>query len=126
MKDVAGAVCSGLCVCHCLLTPLLLASGLFGGGLLFLESELIHQMLLIPVVILACLSVISVLKRRSDWMLLLLALFGVGIMLSAIVYEERFGEGFEQIATVVGGVLLMTLHLVNRRRLLAIPQSQTA
>ena len=125
MKDIAGAACSGLCVCHCLLTPLLLASSFFGGSLLFLESELIHQLLLIPVVVLAFISVLSVIKRRSDWMLLILALLGVGIMLSAVVYEERFGEGFEQIATVVGGLLLMTLHLINRRRLLSMPQSQT-
>ena len=126
MKDIAGAACSGLCICHCLLTPLLVASGLFGGGLLLLESEWIHQLLFIPVVILAFLAVLSIIKRQSDWTLLILAVCGVGAMLSAIVFEERFGEGFEQTATVIGGVLLITLHVINRRRLLSIPQNSTA
>jgi hypothetical protein len=126
MKDIAGASCSGLCICHCLLTPLLLAFGFFGGSLLFLESEWIHRLLLIPVVILAFIAVLSIFKRQSDWLLLIFALFGVGIMLAAIVYEERFGESFEQMATIVGGLLLVALHLINRHRLLQIPSHHTA
>jgi hypothetical protein len=125
MKDIVGAGCSGLCICHCLLTPLLLASGVFGGSLLFLESEWIHRLLLIPVVILAFIAVLSIVKRQSDWMLLIFALFGVGIMLSAIVYEERFGESFEQMATIIGGLLLVALHLINRHRLLQTPSHHT-
>jgi len=65
-------------------------------------------------------------RRRSDWTLLILGLIGIGFMLSAIAYEERFGEGFEQMATVIGGLLLVALHLINRHRLLQIPQRHTA
>jgi hypothetical protein len=50
---------------------------------------------------------------------------GVGIMLSAIAYEERFGESVEQMATIIGGLLLATLHLINRHRLLQIPSHHT-
>jgi len=116
--DVVGASCSGLCICHCLLTPLLMASGLFGGSLLFLESEWIHRLLLIPVVMLSILAVLSIAKRQADWSLLILAVTGVSIMLSAVAYEERFGGAFEQVATVLGGFLLMVFHLVNRHKLL--------
>jgi hypothetical protein len=125
MKDMTGAACSGLCICHCLLTPLLLASGVFGGSLLFLESEWVHQLLLIPVVILAFTAVLSIFKRQSDWILLILALFGIGIMLSAVVYEARFGEYFEQLATIIGGLFLVAFHLINRHRISQIPQSRT-
>jgi hypothetical protein len=69
--------------------------------------------------------VLSIFKRQSDWLLLIFALFGVGIMLSAIVYEERFGESVEQMATIIGGLLLATLHLINRHRLLQIPSHHT-
>jgi uncharacterized membrane protein YcfT len=95
-----------------------MASGLFGGSLLFLESEWIHRLLLIPVVMLSLLAVLSIAKRQADWSLLILAVTGASIMLSAVVYEERFGGAFEQIATVIGGFLLMVFHLVNRHKLL--------
>ena len=126
MFDIAGASCSGLCICHCLLTPLLMTSGLFGGSLLFLESEWIHRLLLIPVVILALLAVLSIVKRQSDWSLLILAALGVGIMLSAIFYEEHFGGAFEQIATVIGGFILVALHLINRHKLLHVVTTTVA
>jgi hypothetical protein len=103
-----------------------MASGLFGGSLVFLESEWIHRLLLIPVVILALLAVLSIVKRQSDWSLLILAALGVVIMLSAVFYEERFGSAFEQIATVFGGFILMALHLINRHKLLRVVTSNIA
>ncbi len=117
-SDVMGASCSGLCVCHCLLTPLLLGSGFLGGGLLFLESEWIHRLFLVPVVLLALMTVLSLYRRQSDWSLMILAILGLGFMVSAISLEHHFGESFEQITTVLGGVLLIAFHLINRRRLL--------
>lgn len=114
--DIAGASCSGLCICHCLLTPLLMASGSFGGSLLLLESEWLHRFLLIPVLMLALLTVLSIVRRQADWYLLILVAAGVGMMLSAIFYEERFGGDFEQTATVIGGCVLIVFHLMNRHK----------
>lgn len=53
----------------------------------------------------------------------MLAALGVGIILSAVFYEERFGGAFEQIATVFGGLMLMALHLINRHKLLRVVTS---
>jgi hypothetical protein len=103
-----------------------MTSGLFGGSLLILESEWIHRLLLIPVVILALLAVPSIIKRQSDWSLLILAVLGVGIMLSAMFYEERFGGAFEQIATVIGGLILMSFHVINRHKLLRVVTNNIA
>lgn len=116
-SDTLGVTCSGLCICHCLLTPLLIASSLLGGSLLFLESEWVHRLLLVPVVILACMTMMSIYRRQTNWYLLFLAILGLGFMLSAIVFEERFGENFEQIATVLGGILLVAVHLINKRHI---------
>lgn len=117
-SNAMGASCSGLCICHCLLTPVLLGSGLLGGGVLFLESEWIHRLLLVPVVLLALITVLSLYKRQSDGALMILAILGVGLMVSAITFEHHFGKNFEQVATVIGGTLLVAFHLINRRRLL--------
>ncbi len=122
--DAVGASCSGLCICHCLLTQLLLGSSFLGGGMLFIESEWIHRLLLVPVVLLALMAVLSLYRIRSGGALMILVILGLGVMVSAITLEYRFGESFEQIATVLGGILLIAFHLINRRRLLLASAAQ--
>jgi hypothetical protein len=92
--------------------------------MLFIESEWIHRLLLVPVVLLALMAVLSLYRIRSGGALMILVILGLGVMVSAITLEYRFGESFEQIATVLGGILLIAFHLINRRRLLLASAAQ--
>ncbi|MFT7490855.1 MAG: hypothetical protein ACI80S_000437 [Pseudohongiellaceae bacterium] len=65
---------------------------------------------------LTLLTVLSIVRRESDWYLLILAAADVGMMLLAIFYEERFDGVFEQTATVIGSCMLIVLHLINRHK----------
>jgi len=110
MKDDLAVVCSGACMVHCLVTPIVIgfsAAGLFGE---WLSSEWVHQLMLVPVVLLALLSLPgSYKKHKNKWPLRLGAL-GILTMVSALVGPESM----ETWITISGGILLITAHLWNR------------
>ena len=49
MKDIVAAALSGLCVLHCLATPILLAVGSSGLLLGIFSSEWFHYLMLFPI-----------------------------------------------------------------------------
>ncbi|MDO8825505.1 MerC domain-containing protein [Methylophaga sp.] len=110
MKDDLAVVCSGACMVHCLVTPIVIgfsAAGLFGE---WLSSEWVHQLMLVPVVLLALLSLPGSYKKHKNKWPLRLAALGILTMVSALVGPESM----ETWITISGGILLITAHLWNR------------
>ena len=115
MKDMLGATCSGLCVAHCLLTPLLIVGGMGALGDL-LRSELVHQALLVPVVLLALLSFPVSARRHGAVHPAALGFTGVGLLLAGQAFHR-----WEIPLTLVGGLLVVAAHWSNHRLLRARP-----
>ncbi|MCX4186974.1 MerC domain-containing protein [Methylophaga sp. OBS4] len=106
MKDKLGMACTGVCMIHCLITPVLLTLGATGLFWEVLQSERVHQVLVFPVVLIASLSFpFSYLKHR---VLLPSLLGGGGAFL--IVMAVFAGEENEFVMTVTGGMLLLMAH----------------
>lgn len=110
MKDDLAVVCSGACMVHCLLTPIVIGFG--AAGLLgeWLASEWIHKVMLVPVVLLAILSLPRSYKKHQNHWPLMLGVIGISIMVSALLGPESL----ETWITLGGGAVLITAHLWNR------------
>lgn len=111
MKDQLGVVCSGLCIVHCLATPVILGLGLSGIFASVLTAELFHLFLLVPIVLLIMLTVPKTYQRYGSLSLVLTAVTGLLMLISALFLSEDK----EVLFTVVGGSLLVTFHLWNLR-----------
>ncbi|MCW8128023.1 MerC domain-containing protein [Microbulbifer halophilus] len=113
MKDTAGMLVSGLCLVHCLATPLLLALG--GAGMLgaLLGHELFHLVLLGPVLLLALASFPAACRHHRRPVVMVSGFSGLLILIVALGLEGHW----ELLASTVGAGLLVAAHWANRRLL---------
>ncbi|WP_419810226.1 MerC domain-containing protein [Bacterioplanoides sp.] len=109
-KDMLGIVCSSLCLAHCLLLPMLLATGVLGSVGALLASEQVHLMLLVPVILLAALSFPASYKQHHSLTPIITGSLGLLSLLLALI----LGENFEVTLTIIGAFLLIAAHLSNR------------
>jgi len=119
VKDLLGVFSSGLCLCHCLLTPLLLALGVLGGAGALLESEWLHGLLLVPMLMLAALSLPDGWRlHRNRWPL------GFAVLGFLLLFVSFASEALlETLLAVSASLLVATAHLLNRQ--LLVRQSTT-
>ncbi|HEY7884983.1 MAG TPA: MerC domain-containing protein [Cellvibrionaceae bacterium] len=113
MKDSMGMVCSGLCLGHCLLTPLLLALGSAGALGVAMHSEWVHWALMVPIIVLALLSFPGGYRVHRRVRPVLLGIAGALLLVLALFVQEAW----EPVLSVLGGGLLISGHWINRRRL---------
>ncbi|GGY57500.1 hypothetical protein GCM10011297_32680 [Bacterioplanes sanyensis] len=110
-RDWAGTLCSGLCLSHCLLTPLLLASGALGTLGAALATETIHWALLAPVLLFAVLSFPAGVKHHGRYLPAMIAGAGLLLLLLALLA----GETLEAWLTAAGALAMWAAHGLNRR-----------
>lgn len=109
MKDLLGAICSSMCIVHCLLTPILLLFGISGAGIAFIESEWVHLVLAIPMVALAFWSMLLGWRAHRQSKPILFAGSGLILLFSSLT----IGEQYEAYLAVTAGLLLISAHLFN-------------
>lgn len=113
MKDLLGVCLSGLCILHCLFTPVLLALG--GVGMIgsWLGSEWVHYLLLAPISLILVWSLpLSWIKHRNTKPLLI-----GGLGFSLLLISLFVPESAEPVIAVFAGLILIAAHLLNRRLL---------
>lgn len=125
MKDKMAVFFSGLCLVHCVLTPLIIGGGVMGFVGDMLESEWVHIVMLFPVVALAVFSLPSAYRsHRTHWPMVL-AVLGIAALCSAFFLPETM----ELWITIPAASLLIMAHswnsiLLQRQRLkMAAPQA---
>lgn len=109
MKDLLGAICSSICIVHCLLTPILLLLGVSGVGIAFIESEWVHLVLAVPMVALAFWSIFLGWRAHRQSRPILFAGGGLILLFSSLV----IGGQYETYLAVAAGLLLIFAHLFN-------------
>ena len=118
MKDKMAVFFSGLCLVHCILTPLIIGVGVMGLAGEILESEWVHIVMLFPVVALALFSLPSAYRsHRTHWPMVMAAL-GIAALCSAFFLSETL----ELWITIPAATLLIIAHswnsiLLQRQRL---------
>lgn len=110
MKDNIAVVCSGLCLLHCILLPVLLTLGMTGVLTAMMAAEWFHIIVLIPVIGVALASLpMSYFKHGS---VIPVAFAGVGI--SGLISSLFLAEVYELWLTIPSALLVIWAHLWNR------------
>ena len=113
MRDVIAAAVSGLCLVHCLATPILLALGSSGLLLGAFSSEWFHYLMLLPISVLLAWSLPGgwcMHQRKTPFVL---GLVGFLLLVAALFAPHEA----ETALSISGGVLLISAHLYNRKLL---------
>lgn len=112
LADRLGICLSLLCLIHCVFTPLLI---IVLPSLHFLDMfEHFHELLLFVLPVLALLAFVPGYRKHRDRRVFFWALPGlalVAIAATAFDHEDLRGVAF----SIVGSVLLIQAHLLNRR-----------
>ena len=107
--DWSGIFFSGLCLLHCVATPLLLASVSF-----WLLSEWVHVLFLIPLIPITFMASRRAIRAgQSRWPAILLIL-GLLVLVAALLLGTKIGEPAEIAMTIMGSLLLISGHPGNR------------
>ena len=111
--DTLGAWTSGLCVVHCLLTPVILS----GSAVLahFLPGEeTMHRSLAMLVALLGCVALLTGFRKHRQGRVLGLMAAGLGFIFGGAWFGDRLpAHGWEVLVTLVGSALMITAHRMN-------------
>lgn len=112
--DGMGVGASGLCIAHCVLTPVLLFA-VPVAGLAVLESALIQKALVALAIAIGVTALVPGLRLHGRYVLLLPVLLGAGSLLfAAFGATAMWGEAGETAFTMTGGALMIFSHWKNR------------
>ena len=107
--DWSGIFFSGLCLLHCVATPVLLA-----GASIWLLSEWVHIVFIISLIPITFMAARRAYRSGvKKWPVLLLA-GGLLTLIIAVIAGSIAGETGEVAITIAGSLLLIAGHLGNR------------
>jgi len=111
--DKIGICASGLCLIHCLATPILLL--LFPATkIAFLETHGFHEIFAVIVVSSILIAVYPNCRKHGHNDIILIALTGVLIIMGATFFHDM-PELLHVGLTVVGSIFLITAHIKNMK-----------
>ena len=120
MKDLLGAILSGLCAIHCAASVLVVAGS--GMGSVFLQSEWAHTVFAAFAVLFAALSFPSALRQHGQMTPPVAGTTGIVLLLAGLIAPESLEMPF----TVVGAGLAAFAHLWNRRLIMQLEATPEA
>lgn len=104
---------SGLCMLHCLATPLLIIT-VPAISLTFMVDEEFHKALVIFVLPVSFIALFLGCRRHKDRIVILFGSIGLISLISiAFLGHDLFGEMGEKIATVISSLILVAGHVRN-------------
>lgn len=110
MKDDLAVFFSGLCLIHCVLTPLIVGLGILGTTEQWFESEWVHIVMLVPVALLAVYSLPASWKSHGEHLPIVMASLGIAALCSALFLPENL----ELLITAPAATMLILAHAWNR------------
>lgn len=114
--DRFGIAGSLLCIGHCVIATVAVGA-LSTAGLGFLGSEVLHQVLVIPLLIVALLAFYPGYRRHGNALIPAAGAVGIGLLVLAIfAHLPALGHGLETGLTVVGSLVLLGAHGANWRQ----------
>ena len=112
--DKIGICVSGLCLVHCLMTPLVLV--LFPSfKIAFFDNEAFHQIFALIVVSSVLMAVYPQCTKHGHKDIITWAISGVLLILTGIFLGHDFGEVIEHILTILGSIFLIIAHSKNMK-----------
>lgn len=109
MKDLLGALCSGLCILHCTALPAVIAAGIPLGALALFTGEQAHLALSVLMVLFALWAFPWGWRRHKRALPSVVAGFGVGLLVIALMFEA-----WEVYLATLAGLSMIAAHGLNR------------
>jgi hypothetical protein len=121
--DKTGIWLSGLCMVHCILTPIVL---ILLPMMTFAKSEWVHLVLAGVLPIIAFGAFIPGVRRHKDWAVIKIGLVGLALIIFAALDPFHWlNEITEGAVTSVGSLSLILAHLRNRRNVHCVDPSHS-
>ena len=114
--DKAAIGFSALCIAHCLLLPIGLALLPSVAIIGVLSDELFHSLLIVLIIPTSLVALSLGCRLHKSWLVLLLGAAGMSILvLTAFFAHDLLGEQLENVATILGAMLIAASHAQNFR-----------
>lgn len=110
--DRLGVCASTVCLIHCLATPLAI---FFFPSMKGFFSEEAHEVFAVIVISFIAMAIYPLCKRHTHKDIIAIAFAGVGLVLSAIIFEDAMPLIWHYVLTTIGSILLITAHLKNMK-----------
>ena len=114
--DKFAILLSGVCLVHCLLTPVLVTLLPIFTTSVLLDDSMFHKLMLWLVLPTSVVALFLGCRKHKRWSIALTGALGIAILIGvAFVGHDLFGLSGEKIATSIGGVILALSHYLNYR-----------
>jgi len=114
--DKFAILLSGVCLVHCLVTPVLLTLLPIISLTTFVEDLLFHQLMLWVVIPTSLVALFLGCRKHKRLSIIATGLFGMGMLVAvAVLGHDWFSIGGEKVTTTIGGLVLALSHYLNFR-----------
>lgn len=114
--DKLAIVLSGVCLLHCLITPVLITLLPIISLNAFFEDLLFHQLMLWLVLPTSAVALFLGCRKHKHWHIAATGIVGMMILIMVAFFGHQiFGVFGEKIATSMGGIVLAISHYFNFR-----------
>lgn len=111
--DKIGICASGLCLIHCLATPILLL--VFPTlKLTLLESHIVHEIFALVVISSILIAVYPHCKKHGHTDIIAIAFGGVAFVVAALLFHD-LPSSIADSLTIIGSILLIIAHFKNMK-----------
>lgn len=114
--DKLAILLSGVCMLHCLITPVVLTLLPIISLNAFFEDLLFHQLMLWLVLPTSAIALFLGCRKHRLWHIAATGIAGMAILISVALFgHDIFGLFGEKVATSIGGIVLAMSHYFNFR-----------
>ena len=115
--DKIGICASGLCLIHCIATPVLLLAFPASKVSFIVEHDFhgVHQLFAVIVVSSILIAVYPNCRKHGHNDIIAIALIGVFSVLSAIFLHDFMSESLSHGFTIIGSIFLIVAHIKNMK-----------
>jgi len=114
--DKFGIFLSGVCLVHCLVTPVLVTLAPIFSLAALTEDLLFHTLMLWIVLPTSCIALFLGCRKHKKLSIAVTGIVGMLILISVALFgHDFFGETNEKIVTTIGGLIIAASHYLNFR-----------
>lgn len=114
--DKFGIFLSGLCIVHCLITPIAITLIPILTLNSFIEDVLFHKLMLWLVLPTSCIALFIGCRKHRDWLIGSTGVVGMLILVVIAFFgHDLLSSTGERIGTSIGGIVLAVSHILNYR-----------
>ena len=114
--DKFGILLSGVCMVHCLVTPVLMTLVPILSLNAWVEDFLFHQLMLWLVIPTSCVALLLGCRKHKNVSIVVTGIVGITVLLFVAFFgHDLLGESMEKWVMTIGGFIVATSHYLNFR-----------